>query len=126
MVQPTVASRLARRFVLFSSDVALESALGAAMPETWAMRRTTELDALGDFSEVLQYRFLLLDLDDTAFDALDIIDTVRRELVLNIAILCLGGDAAQRDAARLARADRFFERTAAVEVMQQFCDQYSW
>lgn len=90
------------------------------------MTRTTELAALGDFAEVLQYRFLLLDLDDASFDALDIIDTIRRELMLNIAILCVGGDAALRDAARLARADRFFERSAVEDVMQQFCGQYDW
>ena len=30
------------------------------------MTRITELDALGDFAEILQYRFLLLDLEDAA------------------------------------------------------------
>ncbi len=126
MAQPTVASRLERRFVLCSSDAELEALLRGALPESWVMVRITDLAALGDFAEVLQYRFLLLDLEDAMFDPLDIIDTVRRELMLNIAILCLGGDPALRDAARLARADRFFERSAAVEVMQQFCGQYDW
>ncbi len=126
MAQPTVASRLERKLVLISSDAALAAALRAALPESWKLEQTTELAALGGFAEILQYRFLLLDLDDTAFDALDIIDTVRRELMLNIAILCIGGDAAHRDAARLARADRFFGRDAAVTVMQQFCAQYDW
>ncbi len=126
MAQPTVASRLERRFVLCSSDAELEALLRGALPESWVMVRITDLAALGDFAEVLQYRFLLLDLEDAMFDPLDIIDTVRRELMLNIAILCLGGDPALRDAARLARADRFFERSAAVEVMRQFCGQYDW
>ena len=90
------------------------------------MMRITELDALGGFAEILQYRFLLLDLEDAAFDPLDVIDTVRRDLMLNIAIVCLGGDPGLRDAARLARADRFFERSAAVDVMRQFCSQYEW
>ncbi len=126
MAQPTVASRLERKLVLVSSDAVLAAALRAALPGDWKLEQTTELATLGDFSEILQYRFLLLDLDDAAFDALDIIDTVRRELMLNIAILCIGGDAARRDAARLARADRFFGRDAAVTVMQQFCAQYDW
>lgn len=126
MAQPTVASRLERKLVLVSSDVALATTLRAALPETWNFTQTTDLAALGDFAEILQYRFMLLDLDDAAFDALDIIDTVRRELMLNIAILCIGGDATRRDAARLARADRFFGRDAAVMVMQQFCVQYDW
>ncbi|MDH4149520.1 MAG: hypothetical protein OEV67_03285 [Betaproteobacteria bacterium] len=126
MAQPTVASRLAPRLVLCSSDTDLEQRLRAALPETWDMMRITELDALGDFAEILQYRFLLLDLEDAAFDPLDVIDTLRRELMLNIAIVCLGGDPGLRDAARLARADRFFERSAAVDVMRQFCSQYDW
>lgn len=126
MAQPTVASRLERRFVLCSSDAQLKVLLRGSIPDAWEMVQTTELAALGDFAAVLQYRFLILDLEDAAFDPLDIIDTVRREMMLNIAILCLGGDSALRDAARLARADRFFERSAAVEVMLQFCSQYDW
>lgn len=126
MAQPTVASRLERKLVLVSSDAALATTLRAALPGDWKLEQTTELAALGDFAEILQYRFLLLDLDDAAFDALEVIETIRRELMLNIAILCLGGDCALRDAARLARADRFFERDAAITVMQQFCSQYDW
>lgn len=126
MTQPTIASRLERRLVLVSSDAALARTLDAALPERWQITRTTDPASLGDFAEVLQHRFMLLDLDDPEIDALDVIDTVRRQLMLNIAILCLGGDAAQRDAARLARADRFFERDAAVTVMRQFCEQYDW
>lgn len=126
MTGPTVASRLERKVLLVSGDAALAADLGRALPERWSMTRTEDPAALGDFAEVLQYRFMLLDLDDPAIDAPEIIDAVRRQLMLNIAIVCLGGDAAQRDAARLARADRFYEREAAVEVLLQFCGQYDW
>lgn len=126
MAQPTVASRLQRRLALISSDMVLAGQLRAALPEGWAFTQTADLAELGDFAAVLQYRFLLLDLDAAGFDPLEVIDTVRRELMLNIAILCIGGDQALRDAARLARADRFFGRDAAVEVMLQFCSQYDW
>lgn len=126
MAQPTVASRLQRRLALISSDMALAGQLRAALPEGWVLTQTVDLAELGDFAAVLQYRFLLLDLDATGFDPLEVIDTVRRELMLNVAILCIGGDPALRDAARLARADRFFGRDAAVGVMQQFCSQYDW
>jgi hypothetical protein len=54
------------------------------------------------------------------------VTTLRTEMMLNIAIVALGGDAARRDAARLARADRFFERAEAVAVMRRFCEQYAW
>lgn len=126
MVQPTIASRLERKFVLVSSDIVLAQTLEAALPERWQITRTTDPVLLGGFADLLQHRFMLLDLGDAQLDVLEVIDTVRRELMLNIAILCLGGDAAQRDAARLARADRFYERDEAVTVMRQFCEQYDW
>ena len=126
MAQPTVASRLERRLVLISSDAALGAKLRAACPADWQLQQTADVAALGGFADILQYRFLLLDLEDAAFDPLDVIDTLRRELMLNIAVVCLGGDAAVRDSARLARADRFFGRDEAVEVMLRFCAQYDW
>jgi len=126
MTQPTVASRLERRLVLFSSDESLGAAVRAACPVGWTVLQAPDVADLGGFADILQCRFLLLDLDDAAFDPLEVIDTLRRELMLNIAIICLGGDAALRDAARLARADRFFDREDAVEVMRRFCGQYDW
>jgi hypothetical protein len=126
MATPSVASRLQRRVAFISSDAALAARLVAALPQGWELTRAADIAVLGDFAEILQYRFLILDLDAEAFDPLEVIDTVRRELMLNVAILCIGGDPALRDAARLARADRFFERAAAVERMLQFCQQYDW
>lgn len=126
MAQPTVASRLQRRIAFISSDLSLGATLRAALPAGWEIVQVQDLAALGDFAAVLQYRFLLLDLDDTAVDVLGLIDAVRRELMINIAILCIGGEVAVRDAARLARADRFYERDAAVAVLLQFCGQYDW
>jgi len=126
MAQPTVASRLERRLILISSDEALGTRLRAACPGDWQLLQSADVEALGGFADILQYRFLLLDLEDAAFDPLDVIDTLRRELMLNIAIVCLGGDAVLRDSARLARADRFFGRDEAVEVMLRFCAQYDW
>jgi len=126
MAEPTVASRLERRLALISSDESLGSALRAACSPEWQLRQSADVAALGGYADILQYRFLLLDLDDAVFDPLDVIDTLRRELMLNIAIICLGGDPALRDAARLARADRFFGREEAVDVMLRFCGQYDW
>lgn len=126
MASPTIESRRRRRFILLSSDKSLAANLRAALPEGWEMTATTEVDALGGFEEILQHRFLLLDLDDQAFDPLATVARLRRDLMLNIAIVCLGGSHALRGAARLARADRFFERAEAVERMRQFCAQYGW
>ena len=100
------------------------------LPGEWEMAATLSLDDLGGFQDVLQYRFILLDLDVGGnFDPLDVIRQVRMELMLNIAIICFGGapDALDaRDEARLARADRFFERAEIVEKMKLFCGQYGW
>ena len=126
MASPTIESRRRRRFILLSSDESLAASLRAALPEGWDMTVTTDLDALGGFEQILQYRFLFLDLDDAAFDPLATIAHLRRDLMLNIAIVCLGGSQDQRGAARLARADRFFERAEAVARMRQFCPQYGW
>jgi CheY-like chemotaxis protein len=90
------------------------------------MVATDDLTTLGGFAEILQHRFVLLDLEHPALDPLVAIDHLRRDLMLNIAIVCLGGPNALRDAARLARADRFFERAEAAERMRQFCAQYAW
>lgn len=84
-------------------------------------------DALEDFAEVLQHRFVLLDLDEAeAFDPVAIIEMLRSELMLNVPIFCFGGDAAQRDAARLARADRFLERAEIAQILPRFCEQFGW
>lgn len=126
MAAPTVASRLQRRALLMSRDAATVDALRAALPPDWTLVETSDLESLGGFEEVLQFRFLLLDLDACAADPLDIIGQVRRELMLNLPILCFGGDDEARDAARLARADRFFERHEIVARLPQFCEQFGW
>lgn len=126
MTKPTVEARLQRRFIVMSSDQALIDALEQSRPEGWELVVATDLDQIGEFHDVLLHRFLLLDLDDRALDALDIIRTIRMEYMLNIAIFCFGGDAELRDEARLNRADRFFERDEIVEKMKLFCHQYRW
>ncbi|MFZ5555371.1 MAG: hypothetical protein ACOZDY_01400 [Pseudomonadota bacterium] len=127
MSAPTVADRLARKLIVMTADGALVEALRAALPEGWSMTVCTELGQVGDYHDVLLHRFMLLDLDeDAAFDPLAVIEQVRMEMLLNIAIFCFGGDAALRDRARLARADRFFGRDEIVEKLPLYCDQYGW
>lgn len=127
MAIPTVESRLKRRFILISSDDRLGAHLRDELPAGWEMIVTADLDALGGFQDILQYRFILLDLDGCeAFDPFDVIRQIRTELMLNIAIVCFGGAPDVRNEARLARADRFFERCEIVEKMKLFCNQYGW
>lgn len=127
MPQPTIAERLRRRFILLSTDPGLEQALRAGLPPQWEMVVARDLDEVGDWNDILLYRFILLDLDETdAFDPEEIIRRLRMEHLLNIAVFCLGGDPALRDTMRLLRADRFFEREEIVQRLPEFLRQYGW
>lgn len=127
MGAPTVASRLRRRCIVLCADPGLRTRLEAALPEGWSLTVPGAGEGLGDFAEVLQHRFVLLDLDEAeAFDPLAVIEMLRGEMMLNVPIFCFGGDAAQRDAARVARADRFFERAEIATMLPRFCEQFAW
>ena len=127
MASPTIAARLKRRFLLMTTDVALRERLMAQVPADWEMVVITSLEEAGDWDEILLYRFLLLDLDEVeAFDPIDVIRTLRMEYLLQIAVLCFGGDADIQDEMRLSRADRFYTREEIVTVLPQFLAQYAW
>jgi len=127
MTAPTIASRLRRRCILMSRAGEVEAALRAALPEGWEMTAATDLAAIGGFEEILQHRFLLLDLDEAeAFDPLEVLQELRVDLMLNVPVFCFGGAPARRDAARLARADRFFARDEIAARLSAFCEQYGW
>lgn len=127
MAIPTIESRLQRKFIVMSRDAALLSDLRVALPAEWLMVETHDLEEIGGFQDVLQHRFILLDLDEyDAFDPLDVIRAVRMDLMLNVPIFCFGGEQDVRDEARLSRADRFFERDEIIEKMKLFCQQYQW
>ena len=126
MAQPTPESRLQRRCIVMTDDAALRSQLTAALPPGWRLIATDDLEELGGFQDILQHRFIVLDLASGTFDPLDVIRQVRTELMLNVPIFCCGGTPAARDAARLARADRFFERDECVARLGGFCEQFGW
>lgn len=127
MGAPTVATRLQRRCVLLCADAGMRGALEAALPEGWTLTAGAAGTVPEGYAEVLQHRFVLLDLDETAaFDPIELIERLRGEMMLNVPIFCFGGDAARRDAARLARADRFFERGEIAHMLPRFCAQFAW
>jgi hypothetical protein len=76
---------------------------------------------------VLLQRFLLIDLDErAAFDPVETVTQIRAEMMLNVPIFCFGGTRELRDAARLARADRFFERAQVAAMLPLLCEQFGW
>jgi len=116
-----------RRLAVLTTDEALLERIRAAVPEHWGVVPATSLESLGDWNDVLLYRFLLLDLDELeAFDPLDVIRMLRMEYQINTPVLCFGGDEDIQDEMRLARADRFFSREEIVDKVPQFAAQYDW
>lgn len=126
MAAPTVDSRRQRRCIVMTDDTNLLASLRSQVPEDWTLITATDLAQVGGFEDVLQMRFIVLDLDAKAFDPSAVIEQVRREMMLNVAIFCFGGAAAARDRARQARADRFFERAEIAEKLTSFCEQFGW
>ena len=124
---PTVAARLVRRVILLCPDEGLSESIADALPPGWEVTRATRIADVGGFQDVLLHRFVLVDLDEgEAFDPVGTIEEIRGDLMLNIPVFCFGGDAATRDAARLARADRFFERAEIAAVVPRLCEQFAW
>jgi len=128
MSKPTIAARMQHKMIMMTDDVALCTAVQAALPEGWQMLATVDLDRFDNFSELLLYRFVFLDLDlltDT-FDPQDVLRKIRMEWMLNVPVFCMGGQPEERDEARLNRADRFFERDEVVQRVLQYCGQFGW
>lgn len=127
MSKPTIEARLKRRFIVMTADAQMLARLQAVTPQSWELVQVTDLDELGDWHEVLMYRFILLDLDEVeAFDPLDVIHLLRMQYQVNTPVFCFGGDEAIQDEMRLARADRFFGREEMITMLPKFFEQYAW
>lgn len=127
MAEPTIERRLQRRIILMTQDASMIAALQSALLPSWDLEVVTDLEALGDWNEVLLYRFLLLDLDEfEVFDPLDVIRILRMQYQINLPVFCFGGDADIQDEMRLSRADRFFTREEMIDRLAEFQRQYDW
>lgn len=112
---------------MLCTDTVLLETLCRVVPATWQVTQASSLEAIGEFQELLLHRFVLLDLDErTAFNPVEIVVAIRSELMLNVPIFCVGGEPEVRNAARLARADRFFERDQIVTVLPRIFEQFGW
>lgn len=127
MAEPTIETRLQRRFVVFTLDSGFVAELAQVAPEPWVGQAVTDLDELGEWNDVLLYRFILMDLDEeAAFDPLEIMRTLRMEYQINVPVFCFGGDEELQNDMRLARADRFFSRREMLRMLPEFCERYAW
>lgn len=127
MPEPTIEKRLQKRLILMSCDAQMIASVENLLPADWQIQVVTDLDELGDWDEVLLFRFLLLDLDEiNAFDPLDVIRQLRMQFQINIPVFCFGGDQTIQNEMRLSRADRFFDRAQLIEMLPEFFKQYNW
>lgn len=127
MAIPTIESRKRKRVVIMTADTRASQALHAVLPDGWEWIECLDPYELGGFEEVLQLRFMLVDLDpSTTWDAMEAIAHVRSELMLNVPILCFGGDRERRTRARMAGADRFFSLQEIVAQLAGFCREFGW
>lgn len=127
MAMPTIESRKRKRIAIMTANAPASRALQAALPGGWEWLECLDCDELGGFEEVLQLRFMLVDLEhSTLWDAIEGIAHVRSLLMLNVPIFCFGGDAQQRNRARMAGADRFFAFPELVAQLPEFCQQFGW
>ena len=123
----TLAERLARKVIVFSADPALREVVAGSLPAGWQASYAASAADAGEFQEVLLHRFALIDLEPgDGSDPVETVREIRSEMLLNIPIFCVGGDAAARDAARLARADRFFERAELAALLPKLCEGFAW
>ncbi|RMD70336.1 MAG: hypothetical protein D6819_04550 [Gammaproteobacteria bacterium] len=117
-MKPTVEARLKRRFILMTEDRSLIDDLQKKVPEGWEMVVAADLESLGDWHAILLHRFLILDLQGMACDPLEVVETLRRDYLLNIPIFCLGE---QDRALKAMGADRFFPRAGFSARLADLC-----
>lgn len=127
MATPTIESRMKKRLILMTANQEMINSVQQILPEEWELSVVTDLEEIGDWNEVLLYRFLLLDLDEIdAFDPIDVIRQIRMQFQINIPVFCFGGDSDIQEEMRLARADRFFSHEELLEMLPEFLQQYAW
>lgn len=127
MATPTIESRRRRRVLIQSADAQAVKAMRALLPEDWEWLDHLDCKELGSFEDVLQLRFIVIDLAPaTTWDPIGNITHVRAELALNVPILCFGGLREQRDRARMAGADRLFEFDELLAELPELFGQFGW
>jgi len=125
VAEPTIETRLLKRFIVMTTDKSMTDELTMLVHDPWQMHIETDLDNIGDWNDVLLYRFLLLDLDEVeAFDPLDVIRLIRMQFQINLPVFCFNGDETIQQEMRLSRADRFFSRHQMLDMAPKFFAQY--
>ena len=127
MTNPSVEKRKQKRLIFMSADTSSLARVKQTVPADWTISVVTDSMDVGEWSDILLYRFILLDLNEQElFDPLDVIRELRTQYQVMIPVFCFGGDENLRNEMRMARADRFFGEDELIEILPKFIEQYNW
>jgi hypothetical protein len=123
--QPTIQRRLQPSFILVSTDDELTRQLTAAAGD-WKVTVVPVVDEVGEWHQILLYRFIFFDLDHSGEDTAAQVERLRTQHLVNIPAFGLGGTQQQRDEARKAGCDRFFDRDEAEAELAALQESLGW
>jgi hypothetical protein len=127
MAAPSIESRRRRRAFIMSTASNAILAIHGVLVEGWEALDGLSPDEVGGFEELLQLRFVVIDLAPSSdWDGLGAIAQIRSRHMLNVPIFCFGGDKERRDEARRCGADRCFDLPDLLEALPEFCRQFGW
>jgi hypothetical protein len=123
--QPTIQRRLQPSFIVVSTDDDLIERMHAAAGE-WKVTVVPVIDEVGDWSQILLYRFIFFDLDHNGEEAAQQVERLRMQHMVNVPAFGVGGTQEQRDEARKAGCDRFFDRADAEPELAALQESLGW
>ncbi len=123
---PTISRRLQPGFILVTTDEAKAEELRGAAGEEWEVEIVPSIDEIGEWSEILLYRFILVDLDAGPEDPGEEVRRIRQEYMVNTPVLCFGGDSDLRSRVRPQGADRIFDRDEVADRLPELMAAMGW
>ena len=123
---PTIKRRMQPGIIVVSTDAALAEELRSEAGEDWRMLVVNGIDEAGDWSDVLLYRFIIMDLENGPPDPPEEIRRIRQELMINTPVFGVGGSDDIRGRARQEGGDRFFDRDQARAHLPDLLAAFGW
>lgn len=123
--QPTIQRRLQPSFIVVSTDDDLIARMRTQAGD-WKVTVTPVIDEVGEWHQILLYRFILFDLDHSGEEVAAQVERLRMQHMVNTPAFGVGGTQEQRDAARKAGCDRFFDRDGAAAEVAALQESLGW
>ncbi|MFA9459890.1 hypothetical protein [Thiohalorhabdus methylotrophus] len=126
MSEPTINRRLQPGFIIVTTDEGAARDLKEVAGEDWQVEVVPSIEEAGEWNEILLYRFILLDLAQSAADPVEQLQRIRREYMINTPVLGFGGTKEVWDRVRPEGVDRLFEREEIVGKLPEFMAALGW